>query len=213
MDIQLRLEKEQDHYRVEEVTREAFWNVYQPGCEEHLLLHELRKKSMFIDKLDYVAIHNNIIVGSIIYMETRLYEVEGYEHRVLTFGPISVLPEYQNKGIESKLINHTISLAKEMGYKAIVILGDPKYYKRFGFKPSKEYQITNSEGLYPAAMLILELYPKALQKLKGGTYDYEIYNINYLHSDLEEFDKQFPPKEKEHTPSQDNFREIASKFL
>lgn len=60
-------------------------------------------------------------------METRLHDIEGYEHRVLTFGPISVLPEYQNKGIGSKLINHTISLAKEMGYKAIVILGDPKY--------------------------------------------------------------------------------------
>ncbi|RBQ23334.1 hypothetical protein ALNOE001_08930 [Candidatus Methanobinarius endosymbioticus] len=56
------------------------------------------------------------------------------EHKVLTLGPISVLPKYQNNGIESELINYTTQIAREMGYKAVLLYGDLNYYKQFGFK-------------------------------------------------------------------------------
>jgi predicted N-acetyltransferase YhbS len=210
MEIELRREEEKDYRLVEELTREAFWNVYSPGCCEHSLIHNLRNTKEFIQELDFVAIHNNKIVGNIIYVKTKVKD-DGKEHRVLTFGPISVLPEYQNKGIGSKLINHTIELAKRMGRKAIIIYGYPGYYNRFGFKPSKEYNITNRDKKYPAALLALELYTDALNGIKGIFDEGRIYEVD--EKELEDFEKGFNKKEKTHTKSQERFMEIASKYL
>jgi predicted N-acetyltransferase YhbS len=161
MEIKLRLEEEKDYEIVEELTREAFWNVHLPGCDEHLLIHNLRKTKEFIPELDFVAIYDNKIIGNIVYVKSEIVYLNK-KYTVLTFGPISVLPKYQNKGVGKALIEHTKLLAKEMGYKVIIIYGDPEYYKRFGFKASKEYNITNNDGKYPAALLVLELYQNAL---------------------------------------------------
>jgi predicted N-acetyltransferase YhbS len=210
MEIKLRLEEEKDYRLVEELTRKAFWNVNFPGCCEHLVIHNLRKANEFIKEFDFVAIHNNEIVGNIVYVEAKIND-NGKEFTVLTFGPLSVLPEHQNKGIGGKLINHTMKLSKEMGYKAIIIYGDPEYYKRFGFKESKEYNITNKEKKYPAALLVLELYPNALSGINGIFDEGKIYEID--EKEFEEFEKGFDKKEKGVTKSQQRFMKIANKYL
>jgi predicted N-acetyltransferase YhbS len=210
MEIKLRQENEKDYEIVEEITREAFWNLHFPGCCEHLLIHNLRNAKEFIKELDFVAIFNNEIVGNIVYAETKVKN-SNTERTVLTFGPVSVLPEYQNKGIGSKLINHTVQLAKEMDYKAVIIYGDPEYYKRFGFKASKEYGITNKDKKYPAALLVLELYPNALTGITGIFDEGVAYEID--EKELEEFEKRFDRKEKAVTKSQERFMEIANKYL
>ncbi|MDR2796889.1 MAG: N-acetyltransferase [Treponema sp.] len=210
MEIVLKLEEEKDYKLVDEITREAFWNTYFPGCCEHLIIHNLRKTKEFVNKLDFVAIYNNKIIGNIVYVETKVID-NNMEHTVLTFGPLSVLPEYQNKGIGSKLINHTINLSQEMGYKAIIIYGDPGYYKRFGFKESKEYNITNKDKKYPAALLVLELYPNALNGIAGIFEEGKNYEIN--EKELEEFEKGFTEKDKMVTKSQERFIEIGNKYL
>ena len=210
MEIILRLEEEKDFRSVEELTREAFWNVHFPGCDEHLLVHNLRKTKEFIKALDFVAVYNDTIVGNIVYVETKVKNNDK-EYAVLTFGPISVLPEYQNRGIGSKLINHTIKLSKEMGYKAIIIYGDPEYYKRFGFKESKEYNITNKDKKYPAALLVYELYSNSLKGIEGIFDEGIAYEID--EKELEEFEKGFPAKEKMFTKSQERFKEVIKKYL
>lgn len=213
LNIKLRLETKTDYRRVEEITREAFWNMYQPGCEEHFLLHNLRKEPQFVDQLDIVATVNNTIVGSIVYAETQIVDTKGGVHKTLTFGPVSVLPEYQNRGIGSKLIKHTINLAKDMEHKAIIIFGDPLYYQRFGFAPSKQFSITNIEGKFPAAMLILELRTDSLKDIYGVYDGGNMYNLNATGKSFEEFDKLFPNKDKGHSQSQDRFIELLSKYL
>jgi predicted N-acetyltransferase YhbS len=191
MEIELRLEEEKDYRLVEELVREAFWNVYFPGCCEHLLIHNLRKAKEFMKKLDFVAMNNNKIVGNIVYVEAKIKDNDK-EYTVLTFGPLSVMPEYQNKGIGDILINHTIKLSKEMGYKAIIIYGDPEYYKKFGFKESKKYNITNKNKKYPAALLVLELDANALNGIQGIFNEGKMYEIN--EKELEEFEKEFNKK-------------------
>jgi len=124
MEIVLRLEEERDFTIVEDLTREAFWDVYCPGADEHLLVHDLRKTNVFIKELDFVALNNNKIVGNIMYAISTVKNND-LEYTVLIFGPVSVLPEYQNKGIGGKLINHTIKLSKEMGYKGIINIWRP----------------------------------------------------------------------------------------
>jgi len=208
-EIIIRPEEKKDYRIVEELTREAFWNLHVPGCDEHLLLCNMRKTEEFIKELDFVAVHNGKIVGNIVYVQTKIKSDEK-KHKVLTFGPLSVLPEYQNKGIGSKLVNHTIGLAKQLGYKAIVIYGDPEYYKRFGFVTSKNYQITNKEKKFPAALLVLELYPNALNDIEGIFDEGAVYEVNK--TELEEFEKRFAKKEKAYAKSQDRFIELSNKY-
>lgn len=210
MEIELRLEEEKDYNLVENLTREAFWNLYLPGCDEHLLIHNMRAKKEFVKALDFVAIHDNRIIGNIVYVEAKITNGDK-EYNVLTFGPISVLPEYQNKGVGGKLINHTIVLAKNLGYKAILIYGYPEYYMRFGFKVCKEYNITNSEKKYPAALLVLELYPNSLKGVEGIFNEGDVYKVDQ--TELIEFEKAFPLKEKQICKSQARFLEMANKFL
>ena len=209
MEIELRLEEEKDHRLVEELTREAFWNVHFPGCDEHLLIHKLRNTEAFVHELDFVAVYNKEIVGNIVYAKTKIIHPDE-EHDLLTFGPVSVLPEYQGKGIGSALIHHTKVRAKEMGYKAIIIYGDPEYYKRFGFKASKAYNITNRDKKYPAALLVLELFSNALNGIEGIFDEGKIYEID--EKDLEEFEKRFNRKKKGYAKTQERFKELASKF-
>ena len=193
MDILLRPEEEKDHDAVENVTREAFWNVYMPGCDEHLLIHNMRNADEFVKELDYVAVYNNEIVGNIAYAKAKIIGTAD-EYDVLTFGPVSVLPVYQMKGIGKKLIEHTINKSKELGFNAIIIYGSPKYYERFGFINSKEYGITDMEGNHNEALLVLELYPKALENIHGKFFEGAVYKVDK--DELEIFEKKFPYKEK-----------------
>ena len=149
-------------------------------------------------------------MGNIVYCKAKIIDSKK-EYAVLTFGPLSVLPKYQNYGIGSKLINHTVKLSKEMGYKAIIIYGDPEYYKRFGFRQSKEYEITNKDKKYPAPLLVFELYPSALNGIKGVFDEGKNYEID--ENELIEFERGFNKKEKKITKTQERFNELVEMFL
>jgi predicted N-acetyltransferase YhbS len=140
-----------------------------------------------------VAVFNNEIAGNIVYAKAKIIGINK-EYDVITFGPVSVLPKYQKRSIGKKLIEHTIARSKEMGFCAIIIYGNPKYYEKFGFKNSKEYKITDKEGNYNDALLALELYPKSLENINGKFFEGEAYKIDK--NELEIFDKNFPYKEK-----------------
>jgi predicted N-acetyltransferase YhbS len=193
INVILKLEEENDYKSVEYLTREAFWNVYKPGCDEHLLVHNIRKTEVFIKDLDYVAMFDDKIIGNIIYAKAKIIGINR-EYDVITFGPVSVLPMYQRKGIGKMLIEHTITKSKEMGFNAIIIYGNPKYYERFGFKNSREYKITDMEGNYNDALMALELHPGSLENINGKFFEGEAYKINK--NELEIFEKNFPYKEK-----------------
>jgi len=193
MDVVLRPEEEKDFNSVENLTREAFWNVYKPGCDEHLLIHNIRNKKEFVKDLDYVAVFNDEIVGNIVYAKAKVIGINK-EYDVLTFGPVSVLPICQKNGIGKQLIEYTIEKSKEMGFNAIIIYGNPKYYERFGFRNSREYKITNMEGNYIDALMALELYPGSLKNINGKFFEGEAYKIDK--KELEIFEKNFPHKEK-----------------
>lgn len=208
--IRLRYEQPSDYKFVEELTREAFWNHYTPGCDEHYLLHILRKQDCFIPGLDMVAEHRRKIVGNIVYSKAKLLCDNGETREVLTFGPLSVLPPYQRKGIGTLLIEHTKVLAGKMGYKAILIYGDPDYYSRFGFIKAERYKIGTPDDLYVDALQALELFPGALYGCAGRFQVDPVFLIDAVAA--EEFDKQFERKERQDDlPSQEHFRLLSSK--
>ncbi len=200
MNIEIRLENKKDYEEVENLTREAFWDVYQPGCDEHLLAHKLRKVSAFVPELDFVVELDNRIVGNIMYSKAIITNEAGEEHEAITFGPLSVLPSHQKTGIGSKLINHTIELVKEMGYRAVIIFGNPAYYHRFGFVNAEKFRITTADGENFDAFMVLELYEGALRGISGKFREDAVFHIEK--AELEDFEKKFPYKEKHITDTQ-----------
>ncbi len=209
MELIVRKERLADYREVEHVTREAFWNHHVPGCDEHYLIHVMRNHPDFISELDYVALDGDKIVGNIMYTRSRLVKDNGEECHVLCFGPVAVLPEYQGKGIGTKLIEHTKALAKEMGFSAIIIYGDPDYYKRVGFVPAETYHIGTSGNTYAEALLACELVPGALQNCQGCFFESPVFDVDG-HKAIE-FDQSFPLKEKvSGIPSQKRFKELSS---
>lgn len=211
MKFYIRNEEEKDYRDVEMLTREAFWNLYRPGCDEHYLTHVLRTSPDFIPELDFVAILDDKIVGNIMFTKSYIISNDSKKHETITFGPLSVLPAYQKQGIGKALVEHAKEAAKKLGYRAILIYGFPSYYKKLGFVSAKEYGISNSEGLYPAAHQVLELYEGALSNISGKAYESESMYVSEEMAD--EFDKRFTPKKKEVTTSQKQFEEMVTKYL
>ena len=203
MNIILRNEQEKDHRIVEEITREAFWNLYCPGCSEHYMVHKMRSHSDFIGELNFVAEYDGKIVGNIMYTKAGLINEIGDMLNIISFGPISVLPTYQRKGVGSKLIMHTIGIASKKGMNAIVILGDPHNYCKHGFKSSKDFNISDETGNYPFGMLALELEEGILKAHKWKYQGSDVYNID--EHDADEYDKNFVKKEKGYNTSQEIF--------
>ncbi len=193
------------------MTREAFWNLYVPGCSEHLIVHQLRQSDDFVPELTFVAVLEDRIVGNIVFSRSKIVTASGIEHLTLTFGPVSVLPELQHKGIGTILINHAIQSAAGMGHKAIVIFGYPEYYARFGFRLGKDFQISTSEGKYHAAHQVLELAPGSLDGISGRYFERDLFNTDP--DELEIFDRTFPTKEKAEAESQKKFAEMLDSFL
>lgn len=194
----IRLETEKDYYEVENLTREAFFNVYRPGCFEHLVVHNLRKDKCFVKELDYVIEEDGKIIANIVYAKGKIKQENGETKEVLLFGPVSVLPEYQKQGYGEKIIKYTMKKAKENEFNEIVITGNPNYYKKFGFESASRYKIYY-EGMDKNEELpffMICIFNKQKFNISEGYYsDPECFNVD--EKELEEFDKKFPFKTKE----------------
>lgn len=202
MKLIIRNETEADYRAVEELTREAFWNLNFPGCNEHYLVHVIRSHSDFIPELDLVAELDGKIVGNVIYTKSKLTDENGIEKDILTFGPLSVAPEYQRRGIGKALLESSFEKALVLGYDTIVIFGSPSNYISRGFKSCKKYNISIN-GYFPTAMLVKELKENALDGRKMFFTESPAFDIDEKAAD--EFDKTFEPKEKTYRISQEEF--------
>lgn len=128
----IRNEREDERAVVENLIREAFWNVNVPGCDEHYLAHVLRTHEDFVPELNLVAELDKRIVGNVMYTRAWLADEAGDEREILTFGPVAVLPQYQRKGVSRALLEESFVRAKTMGCEAIVIFGNPETTSRVG---------------------------------------------------------------------------------
>ena len=169
----------------------------------------MRNHPKFVPELDIVAEHNNKIVGNVVCLKSFIMADDGNQYEVLSLGPISVLPEYQQQGIGGRMIALTKKLASEMGFRAILLCGDPDYYLRQGFIPAETLGIRTEDNMYATALHVCELYDNALANVKGRYIEDKIYQIDK--SAANEFDKRFPPKEiVVGTPSQKRFNQIVA---
>lgn len=201
--IIIRNERESDYALVEEITRKSFYNLYVPGCIEHYLVHIMRSHEDFIPELDFVIEVDNKVIGNIMYTKAKLVDESGEEKRILTFGPVCIMPEYQRKGYGKMLIEHSFEQALALGYDVVVIFGNPGNYVARGFKSCKKYNVCLENGTYPSAMLVKELKPAALDGRKWVYYDSPVLKID--EKEAERFDDSLEKMEKKTQPSQEEF--------
>lgn len=206
--INIRNERESDFQHVETLTRNAFYNMYMPGCMEHYLVHIMRSHEDFIRELDFVLELDGEVIGNIMYTKAKLTDEEGFVKDILTFGPLTVDPNHQRKGYGKMLMEHSFAVAKELGYDTIVIFGSPSNYVSSGFKSCKKFNISIDGGAYPAGMMAKELVSGALD---GRAWTYSDSPVMAV--DMEEaaaFDDTLPAMEKTETPTQEEFYIISN---
>ena len=209
--IKIRNEKESDYKAVEEITRKAFYNLYVPGCVEHYLVHTMRGHEDFIPELDFVIELDDQVIGNIMYTKARLVDEAGTEKEILTFGPVSIDPEYQRAGYGKLLLEHSFEQAARLGYDVIVIFGSPMNYVSRGFKSCKKYHICIENGKYPAAMMVKELTPHALDGRKWFYYDSPVMAVS--EEEAQKYDDTLEKLEKKFLPSQEEFYIMSHSFI
>lgn len=157
-------------------------------------MHKLRTSPAYVRELDFVAEIDGRIVGHIIYSKAKIAENSGVSHEVLTFGPLTVLPSHQGLGIGQALMAHSFEIARQLGYKAVIIFGHPSYYPRAGFKPAREFGIVSDSGRDPDTFMAYELFDGALTGVHG-TFSIDLVYEQLPEEETLEFDKSFQPKE------------------
>lgn len=197
MTLTLRPERPSDHRAVELLTREAFWGTEMPRCMEHLLVRRLRESPSFVPELDYVAEVDGEVVGNVMWSRASVVEQtpDGeVTHDVLTFGPLSVLPECQASGVGTALMRHTLAEAARLGHRAVVVYGHPDYYPRFGFVRAADVGITAPGGATFDGLMALALVSGGLDGARGEFHEDPVFQVDA--AEAEAFDlAEYPPKE------------------
>lgn len=207
----IRNEQPEDYQTVEEITRKAFYNMYIPGCVEHYLVHMMRDHEDFIPELAFVIELNGKLIGNIMYTKAELTDEKGTKKEILTFGPVSILPEYQRKGYGKRLIQHSLRAAASMSYDTVVIFGSPANYVSLGFVSCKKFNICTENSQFPAAMMVCPLTSDALDGRKWFYRDSPVMGIS--ERDAAAYDATLPPMEKIHQPSQEEFYILSQAFI
>lgn len=197
----IREAKSEDRHQAEEMTMRAFWNLHNPGCDEHYLVHLLWDDEAHLAELSRVAEMDGKIVGLIMYSRSKLLLPDGTEKKTLTFGPLCVDPDYQITGVGGALLRESLAEAAKTDYPGVIIFGEPDYYPRFGFKTCDTYGISTSDGANFDAFMALELKEGELHCPGARFHEAEVFE-RLNEKDTAEHTKNFPPLPRLKLPGQ-----------
>ena len=200
------METKRDYNKTENLVRESFWNVYRPGCSEHFVLKCLRNDADFVPQLDFVMEKDGQIIGQIIFVKAAIAKNDGGVLPVLTFGPICIEKSYQKKGYGKILLDYALDKATEMGFGAVLIAGNIKFYSHCGITYAREYGIRYHglpEGASDNFFLCKELKKDYLKNITGEYSTPEGYFAAEENpQEFEQYESRFPIKEKLKLPGQ-----------
>ena len=202
-DYIIRLERKEEYREVETLVREAFWNVYRPGCLEHFVLNQLRNDPAFVPELDFVMEKNGRIIGQIMFMHAVIHADDGKRIPIMTMGPICITPQLQRSGYGKILLDYSLEKAVALGCGALCFEGNIHFYGKSGFTYASAFGLRYRglpEGADASFFLCKELIPGYLEGITGEYGPPQGYFVE--ESAAEAFDKAFPPKEKLVLPGQ-----------
>ena len=202
-DYTIRLENSEDYREVENLVRESFWNVYRPGCSEHYVIHVLRDDPAFVKELDFVMEKDGRLIGQNMFMRTVIEADDGSTVEVLTMGPIGITPELKRRGYGKALLDFSLEKAAELGYGAVLFEGNIGFYGKSGFDYASRFGIRYHdlpEDADSSFFLCRELITGYLDGISGVYQTPQGYYVK--DEDVEEFDRNFPAREKKRLPGQ-----------
>ena len=202
-DYTIRLERKEDHRNVENLVRESFWNVYRPGCLEHYVLHTLRTHKDFVPELDFVMEQGGEIIGQNVFVRGQIRADNGKTVPVLAMGPICIKRELQRHGYGKILLDYSLEKATALGYGAVCFEGNIGFYGKSGFSFARNFGLRYHglpAGTDDSFFLCKELRTGYLSGITGEYAPPQAYLVSEQEAD--EFDKNFPPKEKLKLPGQ-----------
>lgn len=204
--IAIRREQPDDRRAAEALVREAFWNVYRPGCTEHYVLHTLRDDPAFVEELDYIMERDGRLIGQNVFVRGCVRTDNGRDVPVLAMGPICVSPELQRQGCGKRLLDYCLDRAAEAGFGAVCFEGNIDFYGKSGFTTADRFGLRYHglpEGEDASFFLCRELIPGYLDGVTGEYAPPEGYFAAERDPEaFEAFDATFPPKEKLRLPGQ-----------
>ena len=202
----IRRETPQDFSAVENLVREAFWNVYRPGCLEHFVIHRLRDDPAFVPELDFVMEKDGELIGQNMFMRAVIRADDGREIPILTMGPICVAPALKRQGWGKLLLDYSLEQAAALGYGALCFEGNIGFYGKSGFTFASAFGIRYHglpEGADASFFLCRELAEGYLKGVRGEYGPPEGYFCAEREPEaFAQFEAQFPPKEKKVLPGQ-----------
>ena len=205
----IRVEEERDYSTVESLVRQAFWNVYRPGCTEHYVLHHLRNCPDFIPELAFVMEADGKIIGQNVFVKAEITKSNGTAFPILTMGPICIANEYKRKGYGKILLDYSLEKAKALGYGAVCFEGNIDFYGKSGFDYASKFGIKYHglpEGMAADFFLCKELKLGYLDVITGVYATPAPYFVAEENpEDFEKFEQEFNlknPLEKLKLPGQ-----------
>jgi predicted N-acetyltransferase YhbS len=174
--LNIRAVREEEYRYIEDFVFEVFKNThYSTGLVEKALVKEIREKKYYIPELDLVVEDEGSIIGHFILSKFPISKK--HEHELLMLSPVSVAMNKQRQGVGKYMLQEGIKLSAKMGYKGIIVEGDYRYYRRFGFRTSTDFGIyAANKNLPPSVdnLMALELSEDSLKNITGEV-DYSMY--------------------------------------
>lgn len=201
--MNIRLERKEDYIEVENLVRNSFWNIYRPGAYEHFIVHNLRNDKSFIKELSFVIEKDGSIIGNINYSNGSIEYENGKRNDAVVLGPVCIDKNYQNKGYGSELIRYTLKLIHEEDIPYVFVVGDEKYYRRFGFESASKYNIylEGTDAREENPFFMIKVFNQDKINLKKAIFtNPKAFDVD--ERDVDEFDKNFEFKEKKVLDSQ-----------
>jgi putative acetyltransferase len=170
MDVEIRSETEDDFNAITLINDLAFG-----GTGESELITNLRNTNDFIPDLSLVALVDDRILGHILFYPIAI-EAANNTSPTISLAPMAVHPDYQKKGIGTKLVIDGLQRCKDMHFDSVIVLGHPNYYPRFGFKPASQWNLYSDFEAPDEAFMALELEVNSLAGKNGKV----VYPKEYL---------------------------------
>ena len=202
-DYIIRLERKEEYREVENLVRQSFWNVYRPGCLEHYVLNQLRNDAAFVSELDFVIEKDGELIGQNIFVKAEIKADDGRSIPIMTMGPICIVPKFKRQGYGKILLEYSLEKAAEMGAGAVCFEGNIDFYGKSGFQYARMFGIRYHglpDGADDSFFVCKELKKGYLDGVTGEYATPSGYFVDQAEAD--EFDKQFPPKERLKLPGQ-----------
>ncbi len=160
-ELYVRGEKPADHTEIFEINRLAFGRE-----DEGNLVNDIRKTRSYEFGFSLVAVKEDKILGHVLFSKGFITH-RGRRFKCLVLGPVAVLPEHQRHGIGKALISEGLERAKEVGFGAVIVVGDPVYYAQFGFKPAVTMKLRTSLKIPDENFMAKEISRNALRGIIG----------------------------------------------